>query len=122
MGCGNKIFSANVSTELSCELAASSSQNSLPRRQFCFIAASSPNSLPGSSFMEVLEENFERSLYGYMDATPTQKETRNSLFASRWVELCLPFVSVSIGQEHSQSGICRYTHAVDVKMSPLDGW
>ena len=48
----SKIVSANVSTTSFCELAASSSQNSLPGSSS--IAASySHNSLLGSSFMEV---------------------------------------------------------------------
>ena len=68
----SKIVSVNVSTEPSCELAASSSQNSLPGSSFmevnarmngtsteptCELAAnSSQNSLPGSSFMEVNDD------------------------------------------------------------------
>ena len=39
MGSGSKIVSANVSTEPSCELAASSSQNSLPGGRFMEVNA-----------------------------------------------------------------------------------
>ena len=49
---GRKIVSANVSTEPSCELAASSSQNSLPGGS-SNAASSSQNSSPGGSIMEV---------------------------------------------------------------------
>ena len=60
---------ANVSTEPSYELAASSSQNSLP----------------GGSFMEI-NTDMKKALKGAYTcvpgSTPTQKETRNSLFTS----------------------------------------
>ena len=52
MESGNKIVSANVSTEPSCELAASLSQNSLPGGS-SIAASSSQNSMPGGSLAEV---------------------------------------------------------------------
>ena len=72
MESGIKIVSANVSTEPSCEFAASSSQNSLPGSSFMEVnadmnststgpsyvlaASSSQNSLPGSSSLVSLRK------------------------------------------------------------------
>ena len=54
MASGSKIVSANVSTEPSCELAASSSQNSLP----------------GGSFMEVNTDMKKALRGGYTCCVP----------------------------------------------------
>ena len=67
MECGSKRVSANVCIEPTCELAANSSQNSMP----------------DGSFMEDKKKALRGGqLVVYLDAIPTQKETKNSLFTS----------------------------------------
>ena len=81
MESGSKIVSANVRIELSCELAASSSQDSWSSGN-SIAASASQNSLPGGSFMEVNTDmkKYLRGGFVYLDATP-QKETKELFFS-----------------------------------------
>ena len=68
MESGSKIVSANLSTELSCELAASSSQNSLPGDSSTG-ASSCRNSLPDGILMKV-STDMKKALRGVYTCVP----------------------------------------------------